>query len=113
MAGETDLAHLLEPDAEPHPRPPTGNSLTGAGAPVAAGCGPLGEGVLGVGPAQLDGAFAPQVVAKETDLALELGHAVLAEPLERRVRLGYEPAHRRGHRSGLGVTLPDGDAVPG
>src|SRR5207248_10318570 len=92
------LAPLLEDTAAPPHR-----FDDGADAALAARGDSLGERGLGVMPTQLNGAIAPQVLSQESDLALQLGHAVLAEPLERRVGLGDEPADRRRHRRALVV----------
>ena len=43
--------------------------------------------------------------AQQLDLAVELGDGVLAEPLERRVGLGHEPADR-GHHGDRAVVAP-------
>ena len=80
------LAPLLEDAAvAPHPLDHA------ADAAVAPAGDALGEGGLGIVPAQRGTALA-QVVAQQEHLAAQLVGAVLAEPLERRVRLGYEPA---------------------
>ena len=53
-------------------------------------------------------------IAQQPDLALELGDGVLAEPLERRERLGHEPAHRHRHRRVLveaAADLDDGTLI--
>ena len=50
---------------------------------------------------------------QQADLAAQLGDGVLSEPLERRLRLGHEPADRRRDRGALVVLAPDGDAVAG
>ena len=120
LDGETVLGHGLFPEGQvevlapllEHTAPPPHLLDDGADAPVAARSDPLDQGGLGVVPAQLYGAVAPQVVAQERNLALELGHAVLPEPLERRVGLGDESAERRRHRRALRVAAADGDAVP-
>ena len=46
-------------------------------------------------------------LAQQHHLALQLGHRVLAEPLEGRVRLGHEATHRGGDGDGLGVPATD------
>ena len=81
--------------------------------PIAAGHQALNEGGLGVVPAQLHAFGAPGVLAQQVDLAFQLRHRVLAEPLERGERLGHEPAHRDGDGRPPLVTLTDGDAVAG
>src|SRR5581483_9045351 len=66
----------------------------------------LREGRPRIVPAQLGAALA-EVVAEQPDLAGELLDRVLAEPLERGVRLGNEPADGRGAAGALRVAAPD------
>ena len=80
--------------------------MTAADAPVAAAGDALGERGGGVVPPELRRPSA-QVVAQHPDLALQLVHAVLPEPLERRVRLGHEAADRRGAARLLRVLAAD------
>ena len=56
----------------------------------------LHRGGLGVVPAQGQAPRRPRRVLQQAHLAAQLGHGVLAEPLERRVGLGHEAAHRGG-----------------
>ena len=81
--------------------------------PVAPRRQPLGQRGLGVVPRELEGLGAPGRVAQQVDLAAQLLDRVLAEPLERRERLGHEPADRRLDRRALGVAAADVDAVAG
>ena len=69
-----------------------------ADATVATRRDALGVRRRGIVPAHLRARLA-EVVADQVHLALQLGRAVLPEPLERRVRLRHEPADRRGARS--------------
>ena len=81
--------------------------------PVATGGDALGRGRLRVVPLELDAPVAAQLVSEEVHLAGELLPRVLTEPLERRERLGHEPADRHGDRRVLVVLPADLDAVPG
>ena len=58
----------------------------------------LCEGCLGIVPFELHAPGPSQIIAQQPDLARQLSHSVLAEPLERRERLGHETAHRHRHR---------------
>src|SRR5947207_6654996 len=102
------LAPLLE-----DPAPPPHLLDHGTDTAVATRGDSLDQRRLGIVPAHLDSAVAPQIVPQQVDLALELGHAVLPEPLEGGVGLWDEAADRRRHRRRLGVTAADGDTVAG
>ena len=82
-----------------------------ADAAVAAAGDALGQRGPGVVPLQLHALDRAGGVTQQVDLALQLVDGVLAEPLERRVGLGHEAAHRRGHRRSRCVLLADGDAL--
>ena len=80
------LAPLLERAAlAPHPldHPPD--------PPVASTGDALRQGRPGIVPLQVDALRLGGGVAQQVDLALQLVHGVLAEPLERRVGFGTKP----------------------
>ena len=78
-----------------------------AEAAIAAADEALDHGGLGVVPLELDAVVAPELVAQQVDLALELLAGVLPEPLERGERLGHEAAERDRDRRVLVVLLAD------
>ena len=79
--------------------PPAGQALSQAGR--------------GIVPLELDAPGPAQVVAQQADLATQLHHGVLAEPLERSEGLGHEPAHRDGDRRRAGVGPTQRNTVAG
>src|SRR6266511_1664700 len=72
----------------------------------------LGERRPGIVPTELHSRLAHRA-AQQRDLSVELVDAVLAEPLERRVRLGHETADRRRTARLLRVPAADLDDVAG
>src|SRR5262245_61627442 len=110
--------HGVEPPAEVEPLAPLleraalpPDTLDDASdAPVAAAGDPLRERRRRVVPPQLHAGLA-HGPAQQPDLAVELVDTVLAEPLERRVRLGHEPADRRRAARLLRVPAADLDDV--
>src|ERR1700722_18608003 len=62
-------------------------------------------------PADRKATGTPGLVAQQGHLALELRHRVLAEPLERRMGFGDEPAHGRHHGHPFVVLPTDFDAA--
>src|SRR5947209_10395757 len=99
------LAPLLERPAVP---PDAFDDATDA--PVAPARDPLDERRRRVVPAELDAGLADRA-AQQPDLALQLVDTVLAEPLERCVRLGHETADRRRATGLLRVLATDLDDV--
>ena len=108
QAGVEVLGPLLE--GAPGPPDPLDHR---AQAAVPAAGQPLGQGRLRVVPLETDPPGPPQVMAQQADLAPQLHGRVLAEPLERRERLGHEPADRHRHRRRAPVGRPQLDAVAG
>ena len=91
--------HLLDDRAEPAVAP-AGDAL--------------GQRGLGVVPLELDAlARAAAASGSRPILRCSSSTRVLPEPLERRERLGHEPAHRRLDATPVGVLAPDLDAVAG
>src|SRR6185437_6173540 len=82
----------------------------GADATVTAAGDALGRRGLGVVPTDGEAPGAPGGVAEDGDLAVQLGHGGLAEPLERGVRFGDEPTDRGGDGDRPVVAEADVDA---